>query len=423
MALDFAAGCLGGCAGVMVGYPLDTIKVHLQTQDYRNPKYTGTWHCFRTILARDSMAGLYRGMSSPMVGVAFVNAIIFGVYGNTQRNFSEPDALYSHLLAGATAGIAQSPVCSPMELAKTRLQLQSASSAAKYSGPMECLRYIHRKEGYRGTFKGLGMTFLREAPGFGIYFLTYEALTRSNSPTPISTFQMLMAGGLAGTASWIISYPMDVIKSRLQAEVTGKYSGAMDCLRQSISAEGYACLFRGLNSTIIRAFPTNAATFAVVTWTFRLLGEAPTPAPEVKKQPSVAHKEPARRLSKPENGLLTQWQTAVTNMVTDAHNSRSYSTLSAVGFDSNLPGPSSLAVAHEQIVESKKVVDGEPGDTTDEQKYQRLSQEVQEGTQQNDQNSCTKDESGQAANPSTGLELVFVVDRLSAPFEELEKNS
>lgn len=44
-----------GCAGVVVGYPLDTIKVHIQTQDFRNPKYTGTWHCFRTILARDSV--------------------------------------------------------------------------------------------------------------------------------------------------------------------------------------------------------------------------------------------------------------------------------------------------------------------------------------------------------------------------------
>lgn len=40
-----------------------------------------------------------------------------------------------------------------------------------------------------------------------------------------------------------------------------------------VQTEGYASLFRGLNSAIIRAFPTNAATFAVVTWTYRLLGD------------------------------------------------------------------------------------------------------------------------------------------------------
>ncbi|EFN76176.1 Mitochondrial carnitine/acylcarnitine carrier protein CACL [Harpegnathos saltator] len=43
-----------GSAGVVVGYPLDTVKVHMQTQDCRNPKYRGTWDCFRTILAKES---------------------------------------------------------------------------------------------------------------------------------------------------------------------------------------------------------------------------------------------------------------------------------------------------------------------------------------------------------------------------------
>jgi len=39
----------------MVGYPLDTVKVHMQTQDCRNPKYRGTWDCLRTILAKESV--------------------------------------------------------------------------------------------------------------------------------------------------------------------------------------------------------------------------------------------------------------------------------------------------------------------------------------------------------------------------------
>ncbi|XP_033209402.1 mitochondrial basic amino acids transporter-like [Belonocnema kinseyi] len=272
MSLDFAAGCLGGCAGIMVGYPLDTIKVHIQTQDHRNPKYKGTWHCFRSILARDSVAGFYRGMSSPMAGVAVVNAIVFGVYGTIHKNLSEPDHLGSHFLAGASAGLAQTPICSPMELAKTRIQLQSSNT---FSGPLHCLKDIYRRKGFKGVFSGLGITFLREIPSYGIYFFTYEALTKSSAASAISTLQMLLAGGLAGTASWIFTYPLDVVKSRLQADTSGKYSSALDCFRKSINSEGYKCLFRGLNSTIIRAFPTNAATFAVVTWTFRLFNHQP----------------------------------------------------------------------------------------------------------------------------------------------------
>lgn len=44
-----------GCAGTLVGYPFDTIKVHLQTQDQRNPKYKGNWDCLRKILATESV--------------------------------------------------------------------------------------------------------------------------------------------------------------------------------------------------------------------------------------------------------------------------------------------------------------------------------------------------------------------------------
>lgn len=286
MALDFFAGCLGGCAGIIVGYPLDTVKVHMQTQDYRKPQYRGTWHCFRTLLAKESVKGLYRGMSSPMAGVAAINAIVFGVYGHTQRHLTESDRLSSYFLAGAFAGIAQTPVCSPIELAKTRLQLQSGNNP-RFSGPLECLRHIYKQEGIRGVFKGLNITLLREAPSYGVYFATYEALTRNNSNEPYSTPRMLLAGGLAGTASWVISYPVDVVKSRIQAECNNHYLGAWDCLKKSIQTEGYSCLYKGLNSTIIRAFPTNAATFAVVTWTFRLLGEPTAESKTVQSQEST----------------------------------------------------------------------------------------------------------------------------------------
>ncbi|XP_033327658.2 mitochondrial basic amino acids transporter [Megalopta genalis] len=284
MALDFVAGCLGGSAGIMVGYPLDTIKVHMQTQDYRNPKYKGNWHCFRTIIAKESVAGLYRGMTSPMAGVAMVNAIIFGVYGQAQKHMTNPDSLASHFIAGTIAGIAQSPICSPMELAKTRIQLQASSG--QFSGPLQYLKHTYKWEGYRGVFKGLNITMLREAPSFGVYFLTYEAMTRSSGNEPVSTPRMLLAGGIAGTASWLLTYPLDVIKSRIQAD-DNRYRGVVDCFKRSIKTEGYLCLYRGLSSTILRAFPTNAVTFAVVTWTFRICGQEADQTSQTRKPETV----------------------------------------------------------------------------------------------------------------------------------------
>lgn len=280
------------------------------------------------------MSGLYRGMSSPMAGVAVVNAIVFGVYGQIQRNLSDPDRLSTHFLAGASAGLAQSPVCSPLELAKTRLQLQG-TEGTRFSGPMQCLRHVYRFEGHRGVFNGLGITAVREAPSYGVYFWTYEALTRSLPATEISTFHMLMAGGLAGTASWVGTYPVDVIKSRLQADGSGRYSGAIDCLKKSMRNEGYKWLFRGLSSTILRAFPTNAATFTVVTWTFRIFGDdaksevkTETAKPSQAEQPKNA---PARRADPQTTGtpgespFIGKYNALIARAVSEyAHESKSY---------------------------------------------------------------------------------------------------
>lgn len=278
MALEFVAGCVGGCAGVAVGHPFDTIKVRLQTQNSANPKYRGTWDCFNQTLKSESVRGLYKGMSSPMAGVSVVNAIIFGVHGNIMKNVKDPSAISSHATAGAGAGFIQAFVASPMELAKTRMQIQSnagGGASTMYKGPFQCLGNIMKKEGLKGVFRGQTITVMREIPGFATYFGSYEYLLRnfSQGEDEPSAAAILMAGGLAGTLSWVLTYPLDVVKSRLQAdgmEGENRYRGIWHCIKSSVANEGALVLGRGLSSTVVRAFPTNAATFSVVSYVMKV---------------------------------------------------------------------------------------------------------------------------------------------------------
>ncbi|KAH8287847.1 hypothetical protein KR018_002286, partial [Drosophila ironensis] len=263
-----------GAAGVIVGHPFDTVKVHMQTDDPKNPKYKGTFDCFRQILQKDGFRGVYRGITSPMAGIGVVNAVVFGVYGNVQRLSSEPESLSTHFSAGCIAGVAQSFVCSPMELAKTRLQLsQQIDSGIKFTGPLHCLKHIFMTEGIRGTFKGLVATILRDMPGFASYFVTYEYLMRKKADP--GTLYTLVTGGVAGCASWVVCYPMDVVKTHMQADALGKdakYTGFIDCAMKGYRHEGRQYFFRGLTSTLIRAFPMNASCFFVVAWILEYWG-------------------------------------------------------------------------------------------------------------------------------------------------------
>ncbi|XP_077415299.1 mitochondrial basic amino acids transporter [Vanacampus margaritifer] len=274
MALDFAAGCVGGAAGVLVGHPFDTVKVRLQVQNAEKPLYRGTYHCFQSIVRQESTLGLYKGLGSPMMGLTFINAIVFGVQGNAMRKLGH-DTPLNQFLAGASAGAIQCVICCPMELAKTRMQMQGTgekkSKRKMYKNSLDCLLRIYNKEGIRGINRGMVTTLIRETPGFGVYFLAYDVLTRHLSCEPEDPYlipKLLFAGGMSGIASWISTYPVDVIKSRLQADGVGgvqRYGGIADCVRQSVRKEGWRVFTRGLTSTLLRAFPVNATTFATVT--------------------------------------------------------------------------------------------------------------------------------------------------------------
>lgn len=75
---------------------------------------------------------------------------------------------------------------------------------------MDCIRHIFKVRGTPGLFLGFTCTLWREVPSFAVYFWLYEYTKRKMidggiSPTP----SMLTAGGVAGVASWVVSYPFD----------------------------------------------------------------------------------------------------------------------------------------------------------------------------------------------------------------------
>lgn len=228
-------------------------------------------------------------MAAPLVGMAFMNAIVFGVQGNLLKVF-EPNVMNS-FLAGMVSGAAQCVVCSPAELIKLRMQMQRnpttlfswhAEQPPKiYKDPMDAIKKVYQKDGlFRGIYKGFGITLWREVPGFGVYFASYDFMCQylSNSPKAVLTYDDLspltlcVTGGLSGVIAWIVSYPFDVVKSRLQIDgMFGelRYGGIVNCFKLSYRDSGYKVFFRGLNSTLLRAFAVNAATFPTVALVLR----------------------------------------------------------------------------------------------------------------------------------------------------------
>ncbi|XP_056425435.1 solute carrier family 25 member 48 [Hyla sarda] len=260
---DFLAGYLGGAASVIVGHPLDTVKVRLQA----GQAYGSTFNCILTIYRNECVTGFFKGMSFPLASIAVYNSVVFGVFSNAQRYISQyrgtsrrhfPD-LIDLTFASMLAGCVSVGIGGPVDLVKIKLQMQTqlASSGVMslsentklrhhqttYNGPIHCVNCILRKEGLLGMYRGAGAMFLRDIPGYCLYFIPYIYLSewmKLEHHTMPSALSVLLSGGIAGAISWGTATPMDVVKSRLQADnlYNRKYRGVRDCIRQSYCNEG-----------------------------------------------------------------------------------------------------------------------------------------------------------------------------------------
>ncbi|GAO48114.1 hypothetical protein G7K_2299-t2 [Saitoella complicata NRRL Y-17804] len=284
---DFIAGYLSGIAGLLIGSPLDIIKVRLQastiSQHARPPTNAEPPPAFTTT------SSYFRGVLAPLVGLGALNALLFVSYGKTLEILSPPPgasagtefgierqlAVYS---AGAVAGLACCLITTPTELIKCRTQVHSNNS-------LLIARTIWRTEGLRGLYRGVCITSLRDAIGYGFYFWGYEGLKvvllEGTGDDEVS--RVLVAGGLAGCLSWASILPLDVVKTRVQTvsyatrsssssrtpllrERPAERVSAWQIAKAALKQEGATVFFRGMGVTMVRAFIVNGVTFGVYEW-------------------------------------------------------------------------------------------------------------------------------------------------------------
>ncbi|TGZ84185.1 mitochondrial carrier [Ascodesmis nigricans] len=248
---DFIAGYISGATGILLGSPLDIIKVRLQ----HSLPSSSTSPTFPTALS------LIRGSAAPILGYGALNGLLFASYtrslsllpGSTSSN-------PSYFTAGIVSGIATFIVSAPSETIKCRAQILNVSS-------WEVVKAL----GVRGVFTGGMVTLVRDAVGYGFYFKSYEEMRARG-------VGVLLAGGIAGCVSWASIYPLDVVKTRVQTVVEGELrgggerrallersrrGGAWECAKRAYLEEGMGVFFRGLGVCMARAFLVNAVQWAV----------------------------------------------------------------------------------------------------------------------------------------------------------------
>lgn len=281
--LDFFAGTVAGMAALTVGQPFDTVKVRFQDPS-TSARYRSTFGAVSTIIREERFSGLYKGIMPPMATCALLNGLVFSSYRFLMKSqLSEDQAvptLTQVFLAGAGTGMLGSVITTPTELVKIRQQALLTPISTR-----QMLQRIIRQNGIRGLYRGITATALRDI-GYGSYFFSYEAtcryFARPAYPHSDTDFQvvesdlhtvpwpaLLIAGGIAGIAGWITTFPFDPVKTRIQTASTpevkkGLFHGGgvtISTITHIWKGEGLRVFWRGLAPTLIRAIPVNMVTF------------------------------------------------------------------------------------------------------------------------------------------------------------------
>ncbi|KAG1830175.1 mitochondrial carrier [Suillus variegatus] len=279
---DLVAGSVAGAAQVLVGQPLDTVKTRAQIA----PKgmFKGPMDVLAQTVRKEGFFALYKGMASPLLGIAGVNSLLFASYVYSKRVVSPfPQlSLKEIAIAGAMAGAANAILASPVEMFKVRMQGQYGAATDKKL--RDVAKEMWRDWGFRnGVMRGYWVTVAREIPAYAGFYTAFEFSKRkfqSQYGDKVPVWALLASGSTGGIAYWLSCYPLDVIKSRIQLRQTpptGKpWKYMANEIRMVIAESGLTGLFRGLSPSLLRTsgIPAGASTFAAFELTREFLTES-----------------------------------------------------------------------------------------------------------------------------------------------------
>ncbi|QLG70361.1 hypothetical protein HG535_0A03000 [Zygotorulaspora mrakii] len=283
---SLTAGGVGGVCAVLTGHPFDLVKVRCQNGQAKSAGeavakiLSSARGAVGGTMVTNSVKGFYKGVVPPLLGVTPIFAVSFWGYDmgkklvtwkeDTNTLGNVPLTTSQMAAAGFISAVPTTLVMAPTERVKVVLQTSSGGSF------LSAARKLVSEGGVQSLFKGSLATLARDGPGSALYFASYEVCKKFlNSKSgntqngEINIKNVCISGGIAGMSMWIVVFPIDTIKTKLQASSTRQ--NMLSATREIYNTRGgIKGFFPGLGPALLRSFPANAATFLGVELTHSL---------------------------------------------------------------------------------------------------------------------------------------------------------
>ncbi|KAK4126156.1 mitochondrial carrier [Parathielavia appendiculata] len=319
------AGGLAGCAAKTIVAPLDRVKILFQSHNPHFVKYTGSWSgvvlAVKDIYRQDGSVGLFKGHSATLLRIFPYAAIKFLAYEQIRAIVipqKDKETPFRRLISGSLAGVTSVFFTYPLELIRVRLAFETKKEGR--SSLRSICKQIYQERHYtkltlpgtdaavasasgiRGAvaaaapplappsfglanfYRGFTPTLLGMLPYAGMSFLTHDTVgdllrhpaiaqyttlrkpenSPPGKPAPLRSWAELSAGGIAGVVSQTASYPLEVIRRRMQvagAVGDGHRMRVGETAKLIMRERGFRGFFVGLTIGYAKVMPMAAAAF------------------------------------------------------------------------------------------------------------------------------------------------------------------
>ncbi|KAL7668982.1 hypothetical protein ACOME3_009658 [Neoechinorhynchus agilis] len=285
--VNLASGMVAGITSRTATAPLDRLKVVMQYLGTR--KEISMANGISYLVKEGGIRGLWRGNLLNCIKIAPETALKFMFYDELKeairRLSGKQDgvglAVYERFLAGSMAGLLSQSLIYPLDVLKTRIIL---SRSGEYNGLTDLAFKMIRKEGLISFYKGFVPNVIGIIPYAGTDLAIYETLKRhymarfieghsssktSSLPSPLV---LLMCGSVSTFTAQIVSYPLALVRTRLQAQVN-KEMTMSKMFAHIWRQQGLVGFYKGIVPNACKVLPAVSISYIVYETMKKSLGE------------------------------------------------------------------------------------------------------------------------------------------------------
>ncbi|KAL6977405.1 hypothetical protein U1Q18_026203 [Sarracenia purpurea var. burkii] len=292
---QLVAGGIAGAVSKTCTAPLARLTILFQVQGMHSDvtlRKASIFHEASRIIREEGFRAFWKGnlvTIAHRLPYSSISFYAFERYKNLLQHFLGMESqrenvgadVFIRLLGGGLAGITAASLTYPLDLVRTRLAAQT--NVIYYRGIWHALRTISREEGVFGLYKGLGATLLGVGPNLAISFSVYDTLRsywKTQRPDDSTVLVSLACGSISGIASSTATFPLDLVRRRMQLEGAGGRArvyttGLFGTFRYIIRTEGLRGLYRGILPEYYKVVPSVGIVFMTYEKMKQILSDIP----------------------------------------------------------------------------------------------------------------------------------------------------